>query len=111
MKVSILKPDIKTEGHNYPRDESIGNLLTGWAMSGIEMARDRFRHFGGTAGTRIGDGKGESQVKESKAESTKAPSEDGPACMSDDVSVMDAEQRGRIVPVEPWVNSTRRMNP
>lgn len=25
VKVSILNPDIKTGGHNYSRDESIGN--------------------------------------------------------------------------------------
>lgn len=30
--------DIKTGGDNYPRDEPIGSLLTGWVVSGIEVA-------------------------------------------------------------------------
>jgi len=47
VKVSKLANDIKTGGHNYPRDKPIGNLFTGWAVSGIEMARARFRHFNG----------------------------------------------------------------
>ena len=51
-EVSKLKADIKTRGHNYLWEEPIGSLLTGWVVSGIEMARARFRRFGGTAGTR-----------------------------------------------------------
>ena len=31
--------DIKTGEVLLPRDKPIGNLLTGWAVSGIEMAR------------------------------------------------------------------------
>lgn len=30
--------DIKTGGDNYPRDEPIGSLLTGWVVSRIEVA-------------------------------------------------------------------------
>jgi len=30
--------DIKTGGDNYPRDEPTGSLLTGWVVSGIEVA-------------------------------------------------------------------------
>lgn len=66
VQVSKLKTDIKTGGHNYPRDKSIGNLLTGWMVSGIEMARARLRHFNGTEGTRIHDAKGEHQVKKAR---------------------------------------------
>ena len=33
-----LSGDIKTEGDNYPRDEPTGSLLTGWVVSGIEVA-------------------------------------------------------------------------
>jgi hypothetical protein len=50
-------------------------------------------------------------VKKSETESTEARPEDGSARSSVEVSVMDAERRGRVVPVEPWVNSERRMNP
>jgi hypothetical protein len=52
VKVSIFENDIKTESVNLSWDKSIGNLFTGWAVSGIEMARARFRHFFGTTGTR-----------------------------------------------------------
>ena len=51
-EVSKLNADIKTRGHNYLWEEPTGSLLTGWVVSGIEMARARFRRFGGTAGTR-----------------------------------------------------------
>ena len=43
------------------RDKSIGNLLTGWAVSGIEMARARSGLLYGTAGTCDCDVKGEGQ--------------------------------------------------
>ena len=69
-------------------------LLTGWAVSGIEMARARFRRFGGTAGTRSRDAKGEGQVKKSETESTEARTEDGPTRSSAEVSVMDAQPKG-----------------
>ena len=35
VKVPKLTDDIKTRDHNYPRDKPIGNLLTGWVVSGI----------------------------------------------------------------------------
>ena len=66
VKVSKLTNDIKTGGHNYPRGKSIGNLFTGWAVSGVEMARARFRHFNGTVGTQYRDVKGGRQVKKSE---------------------------------------------
>ena len=86
------------------------NLLTGWVMSGIEMARARFRRFGGTAGTRDRDVKGDSQVKKSKTESTDARAEDGPICSSVEAPVMGAERRGRIASVESQANSLGRMS-
>jgi len=70
VKVSKLTDDIKTGGHNYPRDKLIGNLFTGWAVSGIEMARARFRRFNGTVGTQHRDIKGGRQVKKSEMQST-----------------------------------------
>ena len=66
VKVSKLTDDIKTGGHNYPRDKLIGNLFTGWAVSGIEMARARFRRVSGTVGTQYRDVKGGRQVKKSE---------------------------------------------
>lgn len=109
-EVSKLIADIETRGHNYPWDEPIGSLLTGWAVSGIEMARSRFRRFGGTAGTRGRDEKGGCQVKKSEAASTDARSEDGPTRMSAEAPVMGVEQRGRVVPVVSVVNSVGRMS-
>jgi hypothetical protein len=49
-------------------------------------------------------------VKKSEAKSTDARPEDGPARTSYEASVMDVEQRGRVVPVESAVNSVRRMS-
>ena len=43
--------DIKTGEVLLPRDKPIGNLFTGWAVSGIEMARVRSGLLCGTAGT------------------------------------------------------------
>ena len=110
VKVSKLTGDIKTGGHNYPRDEPTGNLFTGWAVSGIEMARARFRHFGGTAGTWDRDVKGERQVKKSETQSTEARSEVGPTRGSDEAPVMDVERRGRVASAELPANSPGRMN-
>jgi hypothetical protein len=111
VKVSKLTDDIKTGGHNYPRDKSIGNLFTGWAVSGIEMARARFRHFNGTVGTQYRDVKGGRQVKKSEMQSTDARVEDGLPRNSVDASVMDAERRRRVASADPWVNFFGRMNP
>lgn len=110
VKVSKLTDDIKTGGHNYPRDKLIGNLFTGWAVSGIEMARARFRRFNGTVGTQHRDVKGGRQVKKSEMQSTDARVEDGLPRSSDDVSVMDAERRGRVASADPWANFFGRMN-
>ena len=74
------------------------------------MARARFRRFCGTAGTQIRDAKGEGQVKKSKVQSTKARSGGGLTRTSVEVSVMGAEPRGQIVPVEAFVNSLGRMS-
>lgn len=51
------------------------------------------------------DAKGDCQVTQSKALSTDARLEDGLARMSDEAAVMAAEQRGRVVLVDPMVNS------
>jgi len=54
VKASSMINDIKTGGLNHPRDKPIGSLPTGWAVSGVEVARARSGHFRGTAGTRTG---------------------------------------------------------
>jgi hypothetical protein len=111
VKVSKLTGDTKTGGHNYPRDKSIGNLFTGWAVSGIEMARARLRRFNGTVGTQYRDVKGGRQVKKSERQSTDARIEDGSPRSSFDASVMDAERRGRIASADSRVNFPGRMSP
>jgi len=57
----------------------------------------------------ICDVKGAGQVKKSKAQSTKAQSEDGSIRMSVDVAVMATERRGRVVPAEACLNFLGRM--
>jgi hypothetical protein len=88
--------DIKTGARLQLRDKSIGSLLTGWAVSGIEMARARSRLLCGTAGTRDCDAKGDGQEKKIKAQSTDAQTGDGPTCTSVEEPVMGSEQRGRV---------------
>ena len=56
------------------------------------------------------DAKRACQAKKSKALSTDARFEGGPTRRSDEAAVMDAEQRGRVVPVVSLVNSSGRMN-
>jgi hypothetical protein len=46
-----LIDDIKTGDLVFSRDQPIGNLFTGWVVSGIEMARARFWLLCGTART------------------------------------------------------------
>jgi len=105
VNVSKELDDIKT-GIDYPsRDKLNSNLLTGWAVSGIETARARSRRSCGTAGTRIRDAKGRSQVTKSEAASTNVRSEGGSTGSSVDVAVMVAERSGRVVPVDARVNS------
>ncbi len=82
-----------------PWDKSIGNLLTGWTVSGIEMARARFWLLCGTAGTCYCDVKGEGQELILKAQSTNAQCRGGLIRSSDEESVMDLEQRGQAVPL------------
>ena len=87
--------DIKTENEWVSRDESIGYLFTGWAMSGIEMARAQFRLFCETAGTCSCNAKGDGQEKKIKTLSTEVQHRDGPVCMSVEAAVMAVEQRDR----------------
>lgn len=44
--------DIKTRERSPLWDEPIGNLFTGWVVSGVKVARARSRRVRGTAGTR-----------------------------------------------------------
>jgi hypothetical protein len=88
--------DIKTGARLQPRDKSIGSLLTGWTVSGIEMARARSRLLCGTAGTRGCDAKGDGQEKKIKAQSTDAQTGGGPTCNSVEEPVMGLERRGRV---------------
>ena len=104
--VEIRNDDIKTEARVQLRDESIGSLLTGWMVSGIEMARSRSWLYCGTAGTRCHDAKGDGQENKIKALSTNAWPGDGPTCSSDDEPVIGLEQRGRI---DLWSYSSTRM--
>ena len=81
--------DIKTGEVLLPRDEPIGNLFTGWVMSGIEMARVRFGLLCGTAGTCDWDVKGDGQEKPSQGRSTEAQRRGGRtrnACLAARVS-------------------------
>ncbi len=74
-----------------PRDKSIGNLFTGWMVSGIEMARVRSWLLCGTAGTCHCDVKGGGQEFTLKAQSTNAQCRGGLTRSSDEESVMDLE--------------------
>lgn len=88
--------DIKTGDESVLRDESIGYLSTGWAMSGMEMARAQLWLFCGTAGTCCCNAKGDGQEKKIEALSTEVQHRDGPICMSVEAAVMAVEQRDRI---------------
>lgn len=79
------------------RDKPIGSLLTGWVVSGIEMARARSGLLCGTAGTCDPDVKGDGQGKPSKAQSTEAGRRDGPTCSSGERPVMGLERRGWVI--------------
>ena len=80
-----------------PWDKSIGNLFTGWMVSGIEMTRARFWLLCGTAGTCRCDVKGGGRELNLKAQSTNAQRRGGLTRSSDEESVMDSEQRGQAV--------------
>ena len=88
--------DIKTEDEWVSRDEPIGYLFTGWAMSGIEMARAQLRLFCGTAGACSCDAKGDGQEKKIKALSIDVRHMDGPISTSVEASVMAVEQKDRV---------------
>ncbi len=98
--------DIKTGGVMLLRDKLIGNLFTGWAVSGIEMARSRFGLSCGTAGTCVAMLREKAKESNFKAQSTKALHRGGPACNSDEGPVMGLEQRSRVVLPKPL--STRK---
>ncbi len=96
QSVEIHLDDIKTGDGKLSRDEPIGYLFTGWAMSGIKMARAQFRLFCGTAGTCGCNAKGDGQEKKIEVLSTKVQHRGGPICMSVEAAVMAVEQRDRV---------------
>ena len=79
------------------RDKSIGSLLTGWVVSGIEMARARFGLLCGTAGTCVVMLRETVKISHLKAQSTNAQRRGGLTRSSDEEPVMDLEQRGQAV--------------
>ena len=89
--------DIKNREVMLLWDKSIGNLFTGWMVSGIEVARVRFWRLCGTVGTCHCDVKGEGQEFILKTQSTSAQCRGGLTRSSDEESVMDSEQRGQAV--------------
>ena len=93
--------DIKTGGVVQLRDKLIGNLFTGWAVSGIEMARSRFGLSCGTAGTCTAMLREKAKKSNFKAQSTNALHRDGPACISNEGPVMGLEPRSRVVLPKP----------
>ena len=97
--------DIKTGEVILPRDEPIGNLLTGWAVSGIEMARARFGLLCGTAGTCAGMLREPVKRNNLKTQSTDAQRRGGPTHSSVEGPVMGLEPRSRVV--LPKSSSTR----
>ena len=99
--VETLIGDIKTGEVILLRDKPIGNLFTGWVVSGIEMARSRFGLSCGTAGTCAAMLRKKAKKSNFKAQSTKALHRDGSACNSNEGSVMDLEQRSRVVLPKP----------
>ena len=89
--------DIKTGEVMLLRDKPIGNLLTGWAVSGIEMARARFGLLCGTARTCVVMLREPVKRSHLKAQSTDAQRRGGPTRSSVEGSVMDLEPRSRVV--------------
>jgi len=98
--------DIKTGEVMLPREEPIGNLLTGWAVSGIEMARARFGLLCGTAGTCAVMLREPVKRSNLETQSTDAQRRGGLTRSSVEGSVMDLEQRSRVV--LPKSSSTRK---
>ena len=106
LSVESALDDIKTGEVMLLRDKSIGDLLTGWAVSGIEMARARFGLLCGTARTCVVMPREKAKRSHLKAQSTDAQRRGGPTRSSVERSVMDLEPRSRIVP--PKSSSTRK---
>ena len=106
LSVESALDDIKTGEVMLLRDKSIGNLLTGWTVSGIEMARTRFGLLCGTARTCVVMPRETAKRSHLKAQSTDAQRRGGPTRSSVEGSVMDLEPRSQIVlPKSP---STRK---
>ena len=104
--VENILDDIKTGEVILLRDEPIGDLFTGWAVSGIEMARARFGLFCGTAGTCVVMLRETVKRGHLKTQSTDAQRRGGLTRSSVERSVMDLEPRSQIVlPKSP---STRK---
>jgi len=95
--VENILDDIKTGVFLLLRDKPIGNLLTGWAVSGIEMARARFGLLCGTARTCVVMLRKPVKRRHLKTQSTDAQRRGGPAHSSVEGSVIDLEPRSRVV--------------
>jgi len=95
--VETVLVDIKTGVLILLRDEPIGNLLTGWAVSGIEMARARFGLSCGTAGTCVVMLREVVKRRNLKTQSTNVQRRGGLTCSSVEGSVMDLESRSQVV--------------
>jgi len=104
--VESVLDDIKTGVFLLLRDKPIGNLLTGWAVSGIEMARARFGLLCGTAGTCVVMLRETVKRSNLKAQSTDAQRRGGLTCSSVERPVMGLEPRSQIV--LPKLSSTRK---
>lgn len=89
--------DIKIGEVMLPRDDPIGNLLIGWVVSGIEMARAQFGLLCGTARTCTVMLRETVKRRHLKTQSTNAQRRGGPIRSSVEGSVMDLKQRGRVV--------------
>ena len=98
--------DIKTGEVMLPRDKPIGNLLTGWAVSGIEMARAWSGLLCGTAVTCVAMLRETAKKSPFKAQSTEAQRRGGLTQSSDEGFVMDLEPRSQVV--LPKTSPTRK---
>ena len=95
--VENILDDIKTGVFLLLRDKPIGNLLTGWVVSGIEMARARFGLLCGTARTCVVMLRKPVKRSNLKTQSTDAQRRGGLTYSSVEGSVMDLEPRSRVV--------------
>ena len=95
--VESVLDDIKTGVFLLLRDKPIGNLLTGWAVSGIEMARARFGLLCGTARTCVVMPRETAKRSHLKAQSTDAQRRGGLTHSSIEGSVIDLEPRSQVV--------------